>query len=39
MRGHLDEAGLAREYDIVRATLRSMDRPHLTEFLDAWPDT
>jgi predicted PolB exonuclease-like 3'-5' exonuclease len=39
MRGHLDAAGLAREYDIVRSTLRSMDRPHLTEFLDAWPDS
>ena len=39
MRGNLDAAGLAREYDIVRSTLRSMDRPHLTEFLDAWPDS
>jgi predicted PolB exonuclease-like 3'-5' exonuclease len=39
MRGHLDAAGLAREYEIVRSTLRSMDRPHLTEFLDAWPDS
>ena len=39
MRGHLDAAGLAREYDIVRSTLTSMDRPHLTEFLDAWPDS
>jgi predicted PolB exonuclease-like 3'-5' exonuclease len=39
MRGHLDAAGLAREFDIVRSTLRSMDRPHLTEFLDAWPES
>lgn len=39
MRGHLDAAGLAREYDVVRSTLRDMDRPHLNEFLDAWPES
>jgi predicted PolB exonuclease-like 3'-5' exonuclease len=38
MRGHLDAAGLAREYEVVRSTLRSMDRPHLNEFLGAWPE-
>ncbi len=36
IRGHLDPAGLEREYKLVRDTLRSMDQPHLTEFLAAW---
>ena len=37
MRGNLDEAGLQKEYELVRTTLRSMEKPHLNEFLDAWP--
>ena len=37
MRGNLDERGLAREYDLVRSTLKDMGKPHLNEFLDAWP--
>ena len=36
MRGNLDEAGLEKEYTIVRDTLRGMNRPHLAEFLEAW---
>ena len=36
MRGNLDSAGLAREHELVRSTLLSMDRPHLNEFLQAW---
>ena len=36
MRGNLDAAGLNREYQLVRDTLTSMDRPHLNEFLAAW---
>ena len=39
MRGKLDRADLAREYERVRETIRDMDQPHLNEFLDAWqPD-
>ena len=38
MRGNLDEAGLDREYGIVRDTLAAMNRPHLDEFLAAWAD-
>ena len=38
MRGHLDDAGLKREYELVRKTLRELDRPHFNEFLDAWKD-
>jgi predicted PolB exonuclease-like 3'-5' exonuclease len=38
MRGNLDAAGLQREYQLVRDTLTSMDRPHLNEFLAAWAD-
>jgi predicted PolB exonuclease-like 3'-5' exonuclease len=37
MRGNLDAADLEREYGIVRDTLGEMDRPHLNEFLAAWP--
>jgi hypothetical protein len=37
MRGNLDEAGLAREFALVRDTLSGMDMPHISEFLDAWP--
>ncbi len=36
LRGNLDPAGLAREHELVRSTLKSMDRPHLNEFLEAW---
>jgi predicted PolB exonuclease-like 3'-5' exonuclease len=38
MRGNLDEAGLGREFGLVRTTLRGMDQPHLNEFLEAWPE-
>ena len=37
MRGNLDQADLARELDLVRETLTTMDEPHLNEFLAAWP--
>ncbi len=36
MRGNLDDAGLEREFDLVRTSLADMDRPHLNEFLAAW---
>jgi hypothetical protein len=36
MRGNLDEKGLAREYELVRSTLKTMNQPHLNEFLEAW---
>ena len=36
LRGNLEAAGLAREHELVRSTLQSMDRPHLNEFLTAW---
>jgi predicted PolB exonuclease-like 3'-5' exonuclease len=38
MRGNLDAAGLEREFDLVRKTLRDMDQPHLNQFLEAWPE-
>jgi hypothetical protein len=38
MRGNLDKKGLAREFDLVRSTLESLDQPHLNEFLEAWTD-
>jgi len=38
MRGNLDENRLAREYELVRSTLRTLDQPHLNEFLAAWQD-
>jgi hypothetical protein len=38
MRGNLDESGLAREFELVRSTLTSLDQPHLNEFLEAWAD-
>ncbi len=37
MRGHLDDADLERELELVRETLESMKRPHTDEFLAAWP--
>ena len=39
MRGNLDDRDLQREFDLVRATLESMDVPHLNEFLAAWQKT
>ncbi len=36
IRGNLDEAGLERDFALVRETLQSIDQPHLTEFLTAW---
>lgn len=36
LRGNLDDRGLEREYQLVRATLEEMDQPHLNEFLAAW---
>lgn len=38
MRGILDDRQLEKEFDLVRTTLASMDRPHLNEFLQAWPE-
>jgi predicted PolB exonuclease-like 3'-5' exonuclease len=37
MRGRLDNKDLAREFELVRTTLKGMNRPHLDEFLAAWP--
>lgn len=36
MRGNLDEAGLEREFALVRETLEGMQEAHLDEFLAAW---
>ncbi|MEM1173445.1 MAG: 3'-5' exonuclease [Pseudomonadota bacterium] len=36
MRGNLDDAGLEREFELVRSTLTEMDVSHLNEFLSAW---
>ena len=36
MRGNLDDADLQREFQLVRSTLKSMDKPHLREFDAAW---
>jgi predicted PolB exonuclease-like 3'-5' exonuclease len=38
MRGKLDTRDLEREYALVRETLKGMGRPHLDEFLAAWPE-
>ena len=38
MRGNLDARDLERELQLVRDTLVSMDRPHLNQFLAAWPE-
>jgi predicted PolB exonuclease-like 3'-5' exonuclease len=38
MRGNLDEKGLEQEFALVRSTLESADKPHLDEFLAAWPE-
>ncbi len=39
MRGRLDSKDLASEFELVRTTLKSMNRPHLDEFLAAWPQS
>ncbi len=39
MRGNLDDVELKRELQLVRATLKTMDAPHLNEFLAAWPES
>lgn len=36
MRGNLDEAGWARETELVRSVLRAANKPHLSAFLSAW---
>jgi 3'-5' exonuclease len=36
MRGCLDEAGFARETELLRACLRSANKPHLRAFLEMW---
>ena len=38
MRGHLLEKHYHAELARVRHMLRDADKPHLTEFLDAWPE-
>ncbi len=38
MRGNLDQKDLEREYALVRSTLTKMEKPHLDEFLAAWPE-
>jgi predicted PolB exonuclease-like 3'-5' exonuclease len=38
MRGHLDAAGLAAEERRVREALARDGRPHLVEYLAAWPE-
>lgn len=38
LRGNLDEAGWARENELVRSTLRAADKPHLNLFLGAWDE-
>lgn len=36
VRGNLDESGWQREIELVRATLRAANKPHLHAFLAAW---
>ena len=38
MRGNLDADSLAREYALVRETLKAAGEAHLDEFLNAWPE-
>ena len=38
LRGRLDETDLAREFALVRSTLRDMGAAHMDEFLAAWPE-
>jgi hypothetical protein len=37
MRGNLDDKDLQRELQLVRDTLKTMNVPHLNDFLAAWP--
>ena len=37
MCGNLDYKDLDREYALIRTTLKTMDAPHLNNFLAAWP--
>jgi predicted PolB exonuclease-like 3'-5' exonuclease len=37
MRGNLDDASLAREFERVRSTITALQQPHLAEFAEAWP--
>lgn len=37
LRGHLDARDLEREFALVRTTLEGLGKPHLDEFLAAWP--
>lgn len=39
MRGSLDANDLAREFARVRKSLSTMQRPHIDEFLAAWPES
>ncbi len=39
LRGNLDDKDLEREFALIRTTLKSMDAPHLNNFLAAWPVT
>jgi len=36
MRGNLDDQDLQREYELVRSSITTLDRPHLNEFAAAW---
>lgn len=36
IRGNLDDAGWRRECELVRSTLRAVNKPHLNAFLAAW---
>lgn len=36
IRGHLTDAGYAKELDLLRSTLQQEDKPHIREFLDNW---
>ncbi len=38
MRGNLDAAAVARESELVRAMLRTANKPHLNAFLAAWEE-
>ena len=38
MRGRLDDTTLNRELELVRQTIVDMARPHLDEFVQAWPE-
>lgn len=36
MRGHLDDVGLQKEFELVRESLKAMEASHIDEFLAAW---